>query len=104
MNIKFLNTMGTNVYTQTNPIPKIEKASKEFQSKILQQYISMEEGKELIFSDVLMSYASPQTKELVNIYKSKRYSKHNPMYIMKGLDIDGNEFEQEIDASVIIMS
>ena len=73
MNIEFLNAIGTNVYTQTNPIPKIEKASKEFQSKVLQQYIAMEDGKELISSDVLMSYASPQTKESVNIYKSKKY-------------------------------
>ncbi len=98
MNIEFLNGIGTHIYAQTNPIPKIEKVSKEFQNKVLQQYIAIENEQELISSDVLMSYASPQTKESVNIYKSKRYSKHNSVYVIKGLDIDGNEFEQEIDA------
>ena len=42
MNIEFLNGIGTNVYTQANPIPKIEKVSEEFQNKVLQQYISIE--------------------------------------------------------------
>ncbi len=101
MNIEFLNGIGTNLYTQTNPIPKIEKVSKEFQNTILQQRIVIENEKEVISSDVLMSYVSPQTGESVNIYKSKRYFKNNPIYRIKGLDVDGNEFEQEIDASEV---
>ena len=35
MNIEFLNGIGTHIYAQTNPIPKIEKVSKEFQNKVL---------------------------------------------------------------------
>ena len=101
MNIEFLNSMETNIYTQTNPIPKIKKVSEEFQNKVLQQYIAIENEKQLPSSDVLMSYASPQTKELVNIYKSKKYSKCHLVYIIKGLDVDGIAFEQEIDASKI---
>ena len=55
----------------------------------------------LLCSDALMSYASPQTGESVNIYKAENYSKDNPIYLLKGLDASGNPFEQEVDASKI---
>lgn len=55
----------------------------------------------LLCSDALMSYASPQTGESVNIYKAENYSKDNPVYLLKGLDASGNPFEQEVDASKI---
>lgn len=55
----------------------------------------------MLRSDALMSYASPQTGESVSIYRADNYSKENPMYIMKGLDANGNEFEKEVDASKI---
>lgn len=52
-------------------------------------------------SDALMSYASPLTGESVNIYKADNYSKSNPVYVIKGLDSDGNRFEQKINAQEI---
>ncbi len=51
--------------------------------------------------DALMSYASPQTGESVNIYKAENYSAENPLYVIKGLDADGNAFEEVIDAGKI---
>ncbi len=57
--------------------------------------------KVLLCQDALMSYASPQTGESVNIYRSKNYSADNPVYLLKGLDKDGREFEQEIHAQEI---
>ena len=36
-----------------------------------------------------------------NIYRSDSYTVDNPIYIMKGLDADGNAYEQEVDASKI---
>ena len=62
---------------------------------------AMGSNKVMLRSDALMSYASPQTGESVNIYRADNYSKENPMYIIMGLDANGNEFEQEIDASKI---
>ena len=50
---------------------------------------------------ILMSYASPQTGESVNIYRSDSYTEDHPIYIIKGLDADGNAYEQEVDASKI---
>ena len=55
----------------------------------------------LLCSDALMSYASPQTGESVNIYRAENYSKENPIYVLKGLDASGNPFEQEVDAGKI---
>ena len=42
--------------------------------------------KVMLCSDALMSYASPETGESVNIYKAEKYAKDNPVYIIKGLD------------------
>lgn len=55
----------------------------------------------LLCSDALMSYASPQTGESINIYRAENYSKENPIYLIKGLDASGNPFEQEVDAGKI---
>ena len=39
--------------------------------------------------------------ESVNIYRAVNYSEGNPLYVIKGLDADGNEFEEMVDASKI---
>ena len=39
--------------------------------------------------------------ESVNIYRAVNYSECNPLYVIKGLDADGNEFEEMVDASKI---
>lgn len=57
--------------------------------------------KVMLCSDALMSYASPETGESVNIYKAEKYAKDNPVYIIKGLDANGTPYEQEIDARKI---
>ncbi len=57
--------------------------------------------KVMLCSDALMSYASPKTGESVNIYHADNYSKENPVYIIKGLDKYGNEFEKEVNAKEI---
>lgn len=57
--------------------------------------------KVMLNADALMSYASPQTGESVNIYRSEQYTKDNPVYLIKGLDAKGNEFSYEVDASKI---
>ena len=58
----------------------------------------------LLCSDALMSYASPQTGESVNIYRAENYSKENPIYVLKGLDASGNPFEQEVDVRFLLVS
>ncbi len=100
MSIGILNGIGANTYLQTENTAKGGKIEEGFSDKVMKcvgaggQTVSM-------CSDALMSYASPQTGESINIYKAENYSADNPLYIIKGLDANGNEFEQEIDAGKI---
>lgn len=57
--------------------------------------------KTMLCRDALMSYASPQTGESVNIYRAENYSEEHPIYLIKGLDAEGNAYEQKVDASKI---
>lgn len=57
--------------------------------------------KVMLNSDALMSYASPQTGESVNIYRAEQYTRENPVYVVKGLDANGKEFSYEVDAAKI---
>lgn len=100
MCIGMLNGMGTNPYSHTNNTAKTEKTNGEFSDAVM-TCTAVGSQEVLLCSDALMSYASPQTGESVNIYKAENYSADNPLYIIKGLDANGNEFEQEIDASKI---
>lgn len=55
----------------------------------------------MLCPNALMSYASPQTGESVNIYRADNYSEDNKVYIIKGLDANGEAYEQEVDAGKI---
>ena len=81
---------------------KTTKAGDEVQfPKNVMKCVASGEQKVMLCQDALMSYASPQTGESVNIYRSDSYTEDNPIYIIKGLDADGNAYEQEVDASKI---
>lgn len=100
MGVGILNGIGANSYTQTNNMAKAEKTGGEFTHKVME--CVGEGGREVsLCSDALMSYASPQTGESINIYRAENYSADNPLYIIKGIDANGNAFEQEIDAGKI---
>ena len=81
---------------------KTTKAGDEVQfPKNVMKCVASGDQKAMLCQDALMSYASPQTGESVNIYRSDSYTVDNPIYIIKGLDADGNAYEQEVDASKI---
>ena len=90
------------MYNPTSSATKTTKTGDEVEfSKGVLSCVSAGGQKTMLCSDALMSYASPQTEESVNIYKADNYSEDNPIYLLKGLDADGNAFEQEVDASKI---
>lgn len=90
------------MYNPTSSATKTTKTGDEVEfSKGVLSCVSAGGQKTMLCSDALMSYASPQTGESVNIYKADNYSEDNPIYLLKGLDADGNAFEQEVDASKI---
>lgn len=92
--------IGTKPYSNTSRRPNTVNTSTEFTSRVM-TCVQARSQKVMLRQDALMSYASPQTGESVNIYKSDNYSSDHPIYILKGLDKDGREFELEIDASKI---
>lgn len=79
---------------------KSRKTDGDF-NKTVMECVSAGDHKVSLRQDALMSYASPQTGESVNIYRADNYSEDNPIYIIRGLDAEGNEFEKEIDAGKI---
>lgn len=84
----------------TNHVNHTQQGESEF-SKQVMKCVAVGGKKTLLCSDALYSSANPKTGESVNIYRAEGYSKNNPVYIVKGLDSQGKEFEQQINAGTI---
>ncbi|MDE7062042.1 MAG: hypothetical protein K2O73_02220, partial [Lachnospiraceae bacterium] len=67
-----LNGIGANPYTQTKGREKTEKSGGDFLKKMM-KCVNAGGQKVSLGSDALMSYASPQTGESVNIYNAESY-------------------------------
>lgn len=100
MGIQIIDYNGTSPYAKTGTTNKVQQTGGDFQNTVM-KCTGTTTQKAALYSDALMSYASPQTGESVNIYKAVNYSEDNPLYVIKGLDVDGNEFEEMVDASKI---
>ena len=48
-----------------------------------------------ITPDALFSIYDAKTGESANVYRADEYSEENPLYIVKGMDKNGNEYEQQ---------
>lgn len=57
--------------------------------------------KTMLCRDALFSMASFVTGESVNVYKAEEFSEENPVYLVKGVDSKGNEYEQTINANEV---
>ena len=90
------------MYPASNRATKTVKTGDEVQfTKGVMKCVAIGNQQVMLCSDALMSYASPETGESVNIYRADGYTEDNPVYIIKGLDANGNEYEQEVDAGKI---
>ena len=100
MSMTISGSTNINVPAAAKQAGRQQKTQSGFAGQVL-KCVQAGGQKVLLCQDALMSYASPQTGESVNIYRSKNYSADNPVYLLKGLDKDGREFEQEIHAQEI---
>lgn len=100
MSIKIIDYNGGDPYAKTAGVTKIEVAEADFQKTVM-KCTGTTTQETALYSDALMSYASPQTGESVSIYKADCYSKDSPFYVMKGINANGNEFEEMVDARKI---
>jgi len=51
--------------------------------------------------DALFSIHHVKTGESANVYRADDYSKDNPVYLVKGIDKNGNRYEQTVDVSKV---
>ena len=47
--------------------------------------------------DALFSIHHVKTGESANVYRADDFSEDNPVYLVKGTDINGNEYEQTVE-------
>ncbi len=57
--------------------------------------------KAMLCQDALFSMASFVTGESVNVYKAEGFSEKNPVYLVKGIDGKGVEYEKTINANEV---
>lgn len=51
--------------------------------------------------EAIFSVCHAQSGESVNVYRAEDFSEENPIYIVKGTDANGNEYEEKIDVSKV---
>ena len=51
--------------------------------------------------DAVFSIHHVKTGESANVYRADDYSEDNPVYLVKGTDKNGNEYEQTVDVSKV---
>ena len=76
MSVGAVNSAGVNPWQQRSETERTEKGKEGFEKKVM-TCVSAGGKKCMLRSDALMSYASPQTGESVNIYRADNYSKEN---------------------------
>ena len=54
-----------------------------------------------IAPDALFSIYDAKTGESANVYRADDYSEDNPVYLVKGTDKNGKEYEQTVDVSKV---
>lgn len=62
---------------------------------------SLEGTEYYVCSDALFSICHVPTGETANVYKAYNYSEDNPVYVVKGKDKNGNDYEQEINVNEV---
>lgn len=54
-----------------------------------------------IDKNALFSICHAKTGESANVYRADNYSEDNPVYLVKGIDKNGKEYEQTVDVSKV---
>lgn len=90
-------------YQNTSKVKKGQNAEENVKETSFSQQVmkctSAGGKKTMLCQDALFSMASFVTGESVNVYKADGFSEENPVYLVKGIDSKGNEYEQTINVS-----
>ncbi len=77
-----------------------DKQEENFNAKIT-SVSSKGTNKFMLDPDALFSICHVSTGESANVYRAEGYSESNPVYLVKGTDVDGREYEETIDVSKV---
>ena len=95
-----INGIGTAGYPAWQGARKAESSTKgDFGANV--KGVSGAKNIVHITPDALFSIYDAKTGESVNVYKADYYSEDNPVYLVKGMDKNGNEYEQTVDVSKV---
>ena len=95
-----VNGIGTAGYPAWSGIRKAESITKgDFGANV--KAASGTKNVVHIDSNALFSSYDAKTGEGANVYKADDYSEDNPVYLVKGMDKNGNEYEQTVDVSKV---
>lgn len=81
----------------------MEKADRSAQSSFGESVKAASDAKNVVHidPDALFSMQHVKTGECANIYRADDYSEDNPVYLVKGIDKNGKEYEQRIDVNKV---
>ncbi len=95
-----VNGIGTADYPAWHETKRAESSTKaDFGASVR----GVSGGKNVVYlaPDALFSIYDAQTGESANVYRADNYSEENPLYLIKGTDKNGNEYEQTVDVSKV---
>lgn len=66
------------------------------------KYVQAGSGKKVFLDpEALFSNCHAQSGESINVYRAEEFSDKKPIYLIKGTDCHGNEYEEKIDVSKV---
>ena len=95
-----INGIGVGGHPAWYETKKAQSGTKsDFGSKVTE----VSESKNIvnIDPDAIFSIHHVKTGESANVYKAEGYSRDNPVYLVKGIDKNGNKYEQTVDVSKV---
>ncbi len=98
--MKILNT-GYTSSTDTQQKTKTSETQKQQSFSDVLTLTAVGGKKTMVCQDALFSMGSAVTGESGNVYRADNYSEENPIYLVKGINAKGEEYEQIVDASKI---
>ncbi len=95
-----INGIGVGGHPAWYETKKAQSGTKsDFGSKVTE----VSESKNIvnIDPDAIFSIHHVKTGESANVYRAKEYSANNPVYLVKGIDENGNKYEETVDVSKV---
>lgn len=97
-----VNALGQNDYQNNRPVfGRCSKSSNNASFRTTAVNVSFGGHSVTIDPDALFSICHAATGESANVYRAAGYTEDNPLYLVKGIDENGREYEQTIDVSSV---